>query len=58
MGEHPLPDLEAWAAIGDPEERLRAALSELYEWFERGEEMLEKTTRDVAVVPALLVAIA
>ncbi len=51
--EHPLPDLEAWAAIGEPEERLRAALGELYDWFERGEEMLEKTTRDVAVVPAL-----
>lgn len=53
IGEHPLPDLGAWAAIGDPEERLRAGLGELYAWFERGESMLEKTTRDAAVVPAL-----
>jgi len=53
MGEHPLPDLAAWAAIGDSEERLRAGLGELYTWFERGESMLEKTTRDAAVVPAL-----
>ncbi len=50
---HPLPDLEAWAAIADPGERLRTALHELYAWFDRGEYMLEKTTRDVAVVPAL-----
>jgi len=41
------------AALDDPELRLRAALGELYDWFERGEEMLEKTTRDVATVPAL-----
>lgn len=53
MGEHPLPDLEAWAAVADPGRRLRTALGELYAWFERGESMLERTTRDVAVVPAL-----
>ncbi|HET7052359.1 MAG TPA: helix-turn-helix domain-containing protein [Solirubrobacterales bacterium] len=53
MGEHPLPDLAAWAAVADPERRLREALGELYAWFERGERMLEKTTRDVAVVPAM-----
>jgi AcrR family transcriptional regulator len=51
--EHPLPDLEAWAAIADPGERLRSGLAELYAWFGRGEHMLERTTRDVAVVPAL-----
>ncbi len=53
MGDHPLPDLESWAAIADPTRRLRTALGELYAWFERGERMLERTTRDVAVVPAL-----
>jgi AcrR family transcriptional regulator len=53
MARHPLPDPAAWAAVGDPDERLRGALRELYEWYERGEYMLEKTTRDVAVVPAL-----
>jgi AcrR family transcriptional regulator len=53
MAGHPLPDLDAWTGIGDPEERLRVALKELYAWFERGEYMVEKTTRDVAVVPSL-----
>lgn len=53
MARHPLPDPAAWAEIEEPDERLRAALRELYEWYERGEYMLEKTTRDVALVPAL-----
>src|SRR5215204_5749017 len=44
MAQHPLPDPAAWAKIEDPEERLRTALSELYEWYERGEYMLERTT--------------
>lgn len=50
---HPLPDLEGWAAIAGPEERLRTALDQVYGWYERGEYMLEKTTRDAATVPAL-----
>lgn len=53
MSEHPLPDLESWAAIANPDERLRTGLAEVYAWFGRGEYMLERTTRDVAVVPAL-----
>jgi AcrR family transcriptional regulator len=53
LAAHPLPELAGWAAIGDPDERLRVALEELYAWFERGEEMVEKTTRDAATVPAL-----
>jgi AcrR family transcriptional regulator len=53
MAQHPLPDPAAWAKIEDPDERLRVALGELYEWYEHGEYMLDKTTRDVALVPAL-----
>jgi AcrR family transcriptional regulator len=53
MAQHPLPDPAAWAQIEDPDERLRAALHELYGWYERGNYMLERTTRDVALVPAL-----
>ena len=53
MAQHPLPDPAAWAAIDDPAERLRTALQQLYRWYEHGEYMLEKTTRDVALVPAL-----
>lgn len=53
LAAHPLPDLEGWAAIGDPDERLRVALDQVYAWYERGEYMLEKTTRDAATVAAL-----
>jgi AcrR family transcriptional regulator len=53
MAQHPLPDPDAWPAIEDPDQRLRTALRELYQWFDRGDYMLEKTTRDVALVPAL-----
>src|SRR5215217_9543431 len=53
MAQHPLPDPTAWAKIEDPNERLRLALGELYEWYEHGEYMLERTTRDLALVPAL-----
>ena len=56
IASHPLPDLGEWAAIEDPAERLRTALAELYAWFERGEYMLEKTTRDAATLPALRAA--
>jgi AcrR family transcriptional regulator len=55
--EHPLPDLAAWSAIADPEERLRVALGELYAWYGGGEEMLERTTRDAAMVPAMRSAV-
>jgi len=53
MAQHPLPDAAAWVNIDDPDERLGVALGELYEWYEHGEYMLEKVTRDVALVPAL-----
>jgi AcrR family transcriptional regulator len=53
MAHHPLPDPARWAKIETPDERLRTALGELYEWYEHGQYMLEKTTRDVALVPAL-----
>jgi AcrR family transcriptional regulator len=53
MAGHPLPDRVAWALIEDPDERLQTALRELYEWYEDGAYMLERTTRDLALVPAL-----
>lgn len=55
--QHPLPDLAEWAAVGDPSERVRVALSALYAWYERGEGMLEKTTRDAPLVPAMRSAV-
>ncbi len=53
IAQNPLPDIAAWAEIGDPAKRLRAALAELYAWYERGAQMLERTTRDAPLVPAM-----
>lgn len=55
--QHPRPDLAAWTEVADPEERLRIALSALYAWYENGQEMLERTTRDAALVPAMRSAV-
>ena len=51
--QHPLPDLAAWAATRDPDERLAVALRDLYEWYESASPMLERTTRDAPLVPAM-----
>ena len=56
--QHPLPDLAEWAAVADLADRLRIALTALYAWYERGEGMLEKTTRDAPLVPAMWPAVA
>jgi AcrR family transcriptional regulator len=48
---NPLPDLSAWSAIGDPDERLATALGELYAFYGRTEAMLENLFRDELTVP-------
>jgi AcrR family transcriptional regulator len=48
---NPPPDLAAWAAIADPEERLTVALGEIYAFYVRTERMLENLFRDEATVP-------
>ena len=50
---NPRPDIAAWAAVEDPDARLRSALAELYRWYDRTEYMIEKVTRDSAVVEPL-----
>ena len=50
---NPPPDHTAWADIRDPSERLRAALTEIYDWYGWAEPMLSRTTRDAPVVPAM-----
>jgi AcrR family transcriptional regulator len=50
---HPPPDLERWAALPDPEERLRVALTEVYAFYAETRQMLESTGRDVERVPAI-----
>src|SRR5919106_5043085 len=37
---NPMPDPSRWAEIADSEERLRAALGDLYEWYAWAEPML------------------
>jgi len=45
---NPPPNPEAWAAIADPDERLRTALEELYGFFRRTERMMANLIRDEA----------
>ncbi|HEX6154055.1 MAG TPA: helix-turn-helix domain-containing protein [Solirubrobacterales bacterium] len=48
---NPPPDIGRWAAIEDPDERLEIALAELYAFYGRNEEMLDKLLRDAPTVP-------
>jgi AcrR family transcriptional regulator len=48
---NPLPELGAWSMIDDPDERLDAALRELYAFYGRTERMLENLFRDENTVP-------
>ena len=49
MADNPVPDIGRWAAIDDPDERLRAALDELYPYYRRTERMMENLIRDEPV---------
>src|SRR3954471_8590928 len=51
--ENPMPDMGAWAAIEDPDERLRAAIDELYAFYRRTERMMENLLRDEVTVPVV-----
>jgi len=50
---NPPPDPRAWSSIADPAERTRAALGELYAFYERTEGMYASLLRDEQDVPAL-----
>ena len=50
---NPSPDLARWAAIADPDERLRSALAELYAYYRRTRPMLENLYRDEETVPTV-----
>ena len=54
---HPIPDPAPWAAIADPEERLRTALGELYAYYGSDDAMIANIQRDAAAIPALAAAI-
>jgi AcrR family transcriptional regulator len=42
----PPPDATPWTAIADRRERLRAALGDIYAWYERNAELLAAVLRD------------
>ena len=48
---NPFPDASAWFAIEDPERRLRAALDDVYAWYEGVEPDLALFLRDASLVP-------
>ena len=48
---HPFPDATAWGAIEDPEQRLRAALAAVYEWYETVGLDLDVFRRDARIHP-------
>jgi AcrR family transcriptional regulator len=52
----PPPDPERWAAITDPRERLRSALSELYAYYRATESAWGNILPDLPRMPALLEA--
>ena len=51
--ENPVPDIEAWRSIGDPEKRLRDGLDELYAFYRRTEQMMDNLHRDELTVPVV-----
>lgn len=50
---HPAPDPKRWATIGDPAERLRTGLDELYAWYEITGPMWANVLRDETLVAAV-----
>lgn len=50
---HPPPDIESWAGIAEPSERLQTALAELYAYYDDAGEMLDRVLSDAPTVPAL-----
>ena len=50
---NPPPDLAAWAEIDDPDERLRVALTELYDFYRGTESMMANLFRDEALMPVV-----
>src|SRR5215203_824379 len=50
---NPPPDISGWSSIKDPGERLDVALAELYAFYGRNEEMLDRLLRDAPTVPVV-----
>lgn len=50
---HPRPDVSRWAAVADPEERLKVALGEIYAYYRVTEEMTANIRHDLPQLPIL-----
>lgn len=53
LGNHQLPDPDAWRSHSDPETRLRVALMEIYRWYRETEAMMVVSFRDLPEMPVL-----
>ncbi|MFE5535986.1 TetR/AcrR family transcriptional regulator [Streptomyces sp. NPDC056519] len=51
LSRQELPRPETWSAYGNPVERLRAGLADLYRFYRAGEQMLALVIRDQYAVP-------
>ncbi len=47
--QNPVPDVDPWTRIPDPEDRLRRALKETYAYHRRTEPMMTKVLRDAQI---------
>lgn len=50
-----LPDPAAWASVADPAERLGRGLAEVYAYYRANTQLLGNVTRDMAIMPELVV---
>ena len=53
-GLHPPPETASWLNIDDPEQRLRAALLDMYTWARAAAPMMTKIYRDLHVMPTFV----
>jgi len=53
MAMHPPPDPSRWVEITDPAERLRAALMDVYVWWDETEDMMSRVIRDAPLVESM-----
>ena len=50
---NPPPDPTPWLAIDDPDRRMRQALTEMYAWYRRTEQMMANLLRDEPTMPTV-----
>lgn len=52
--QHPPPDTGSWLSIDDPEQRLRAALLDMFTWNRAAAPMMTKIYRDLHLMPTFV----